>query len=91
MELRHRGIRLEVDRYAAMRDGKILELTAEEFSALELLMQDPGASVPMDALRKKATASGMSEAGARILIAGLAGKLGHPSAICCNDDACYLL
>lgn len=91
MELRRRGLVLEVDRYTAMRDGRLLDLTASQFVVMEILMAARGEPVPLHVLRDALQqAVGESPPSLSEVITGLAETLGHPPLIS-GDGETYTL
>ena len=81
--LERAGIRLDLPRRQAWRDGLLLELTPKEFVVLEVLMRAEGAVVSAEELLEKAwdeNADPFTNA-VRVAVMTLRRKLGQPPAI----------
>jgi DNA-binding response OmpR family regulator len=81
--LERAGIRLDLPRHQAWRDGLLLELTPKEFAVLEVLMRAEGAVVSAEELLEKAwdeNADPFTNA-VRVAMMTLRRKLGQPPVI----------
>src|ERR1700735_2497647 len=91
--LERAGIRLDLPRRQAWRDGLLLELTPKEFVVLEVLMRAEGAVVSTEELLEKAwdeNADPFTNA-VRVAMMTLRRKLGQPPAIETVPGAGYRL
>ena len=91
--LERAGIRLDLPRRQAWRDGLLLELTPKEFAVLEVLMRAEGAVVSAEELLEKAwdeNADPFTNA-VRVAVMTLRRKLGQPPVIETVPGAGYRL
>ena len=78
--LEHSGIRLDIPRHRASRDGRLLDLTPKEFAVLSVLMHSAGEVVSSEELLEKAWdeyADPFTNA-VRVAVMTLRRKLGGP-------------
>jgi DNA-binding response OmpR family regulator len=89
--LERAGVVLDVPRFRAFRDGRMLDLTPKEFAVLSVLMQADGAVVSAEELLEKAwdeNADPFTNA-ARITVSVLRKRLGEPWIIATVAGAGY--
>ena len=78
--LEHSGVRLDIPRHRASRDGRLLDLTPKEFAVLSVLMHSAGEVVSSEELLEKAWdeyADPFTNA-VRVAVMTLRRKLGDP-------------
>jgi len=81
--LDHCGVRLDIPRHRASRDGRLLDLTPKEFAVLLVLMQSAGEVVSSEELLEKAWdeyADPFTNA-VRVAVMTLRRKLGEPQIV----------
>ena len=81
--LEHNGVRLDIPRHRASRDGRLLDLTPKEFAVLSVLMHSAGEVVSSEELLEKAWdeyADPFTNA-VRVAVMTLRRKLGEPQIV----------
>jgi len=81
--LEHSGVRLDIPRHRASRDGRLLDLTPKEFAVLSVLMHSAGEVVSSEELLEKAWdeyADPFTNA-VRVAVMTLRRKLGDPQIV----------
>jgi DNA-binding response OmpR family regulator len=81
--LEHSGVRLDIPRHRASRDGRLLDLTPKEFAVLSVLMHSAGEVVSSEELLEKAWdeyADPFTNA-VRVAVMTLRRKLGDPQVV----------